>query len=423
MKKIILFFMTACASLFLFSGCGHEHEWKPATCTLPKTCSVCGETEGEPLGHDWKDATCTDPKTCARCGEKEGTTLAHDWQKQEVIAPTCEVSGYTAVVCSLCGATEKTDTTNMLGHDWTDATCTEPKTCVRCGKTQGEPLGHDNANASCTDEWTCTRCGETFSALGHDWKDASCTEPQTCSRCGETEGSPLGHTPADPVKENVKAATCVDAGQFEEVIYCSVCKEELKRKTVTEDALGHTVTSGVCARCGFEIYETISGRGDDVLSDISVGDGLYRVHITNSGSRNFVVRVYDKDEDRDLAVNTIGNYDGYYFLEGSAPYTFEIESNGNWTVTIERIGTTTETSFSGSGDYVTDIFSASSGTWQITHDGDHNFVVWLWTTDGRDLIVNEIGDYEGRKRLSIPSGSNALLVIEADGNWEIKPDD
>ena len=36
-----------------------EHNWTPATCTAPKTCSVCQATEGEPNGHtegtDWKN--------------------------------------------------------------------------------------------------------------------------------------------------------------------------------------------------------------------------------------------------------------------------------------------------------------------------------------------------------------------------------
>ena len=36
-----------------------EHNWTPATCTVPKTCSVCQATEGEPNGHtegaEWKN--------------------------------------------------------------------------------------------------------------------------------------------------------------------------------------------------------------------------------------------------------------------------------------------------------------------------------------------------------------------------------
>ena len=108
---------------------------------------------------------------------------------------------------------------------------------------------------------------------------------------------------------------------------------------------------------------------------------------------------------------------------GNGPFIFEIESSGSWTYTVEKIGYTNETSFSGQGAYVTEMFSASSGKWHITHDGNSNFVVWLWTTDGRDLLVNEIGRYDGNRLLSIPSKSNALLVIEADGNWTADPSD
>lgn len=31
-------------------------------------------------------------------------------------------------------------TTCTCAHKWKEATCTEPKTCVYCGMTEGEPL-------------------------------------------------------------------------------------------------------------------------------------------------------------------------------------------------------------------------------------------------------------------------------------------
>ncbi len=39
------------------------HKWENATCTRPKTCSVCGITNGVSLGHDFVDNICT------RCGD------------------------------------------------------------------------------------------------------------------------------------------------------------------------------------------------------------------------------------------------------------------------------------------------------------------------------------------------------------------
>ncbi len=54
-----------------------EHSWVDATCTAPKTCSVCQATEGNALGHSWVDATCTAPKTCSVCQATEGDALEH----------------------------------------------------------------------------------------------------------------------------------------------------------------------------------------------------------------------------------------------------------------------------------------------------------------------------------------------------------
>ena len=68
------------------------------------------------------------------------------------------------MTCSRCGELDG----QILGHDWVDATCEEPKTCTRCGKTSGEPLGHD-------------------------WQEATVLEPMTCRRCGATHGTPKGY--------------------------------------------------------------------------------------------------------------------------------------------------------------------------------------------------------------------------------------
>lgn len=52
-----------------------KHTFEFATCTTPKTCMICGATEGEPLGHSWIDATYAAPKTCTECKATEGTPL------------------------------------------------------------------------------------------------------------------------------------------------------------------------------------------------------------------------------------------------------------------------------------------------------------------------------------------------------------
>lgn len=79
----------------------HVHEWTEATCTSPRTCLKCKDTEGVALGHQWKSATCTQPETCVRCGMTQG---------------------------------------ELAEHKWLAATYEAPETCQVCGTTQGEPL-------------------------------------------------------------------------------------------------------------------------------------------------------------------------------------------------------------------------------------------------------------------------------------------
>ena len=55
--------------VFLFvPGCNkkHTHDYEDATCTQPKICTICGQTEGDPLGHTY-DNDCDD--ICNVCGE------------------------------------------------------------------------------------------------------------------------------------------------------------------------------------------------------------------------------------------------------------------------------------------------------------------------------------------------------------------
>ncbi len=72
----------------------------------------------------------------------------------------------------------------------------------------------------------------------------------------------------EPEKENEIGASCTEAGSYDEVVYCTVCGEELSRETITVDPLGHTAqtytTPSTCAENGFTI--TICTRCGETLS-------------------------------------------------------------------------------------------------------------------------------------------------------------
>ena len=91
MKKIICGVLSIILLALSLSSCSLvcEHEWTEATCTTPKTCTLCGKTEGDALGHNWTEATCESPKACMRCGETEGEALGHS-----MIDNVCERCGY-----------------------------------------------------------------------------------------------------------------------------------------------------------------------------------------------------------------------------------------------------------------------------------------------------------------------------------------
>lgn len=79
-----------------------------------------------------------------------------------------------------------------ISHDWKEATCTEPKTCAKCGEVEGEALGHTWTEATCAEPKTCSVCGETEGEpLEHTLTDANYQQAAVCEVCGETVGEPL----------------------------------------------------------------------------------------------------------------------------------------------------------------------------------------------------------------------------------------
>lgn len=93
------------------------------------------------------------------------------------------------------------------------------------------------------------------------------------------------HTPGEAVVENNIDPTCVEAGSYDSVVYCSVCGEEISRETVSVDAKGHDYTEtgrtestcteeGVinyeCTVCGDTKQETIDAAGHVPETDAAV---------------------------------------------------------------------------------------------------------------------------------------------------------
>jgi hypothetical protein len=78
MKKLILITLVL-AMLLSMTACGCKHQWEDATCQAPKTCTLCGKSEGETANHtpgnlqiasvDTENLTITHALPCSVCGE------------------------------------------------------------------------------------------------------------------------------------------------------------------------------------------------------------------------------------------------------------------------------------------------------------------------------------------------------------------
>lgn len=134
------------------------------------TCAGCGKKdkkEADTKKQNKVEAETDDTALEEVDEDKKHQDTEHVY-KANTIEPTCTTNGSKTYICELCNHSY-TETLNALGHSWSNATCTAPKKCTKCGVTEG-------------------------SALGHTWKSATCITPKTCSVCGVTEGTTTQHS-------------------------------------------------------------------------------------------------------------------------------------------------------------------------------------------------------------------------------------
>jgi len=273
-----------------------------ATCTTEGSydnvvyCTVCGEeisrttvivdkashTEGDVVVENIVDATCTTEGSydnvvyCTVCGEeisRETVTVAklnHNY-KAETTAPTCETQGYTTYTCD-CGDSYKAEYVNALGHNYVGVQTKAP-TCTEVGIMTY--TCQNDASHTYTEEipMVSHTYGET---VIENIVDATCTTEGSydnvvyCTVCGEEISrdtvivDKASHTEGDVVVENIVDATCTTEGSYDNVVYCTVCGEEISRTTVIVDKASHTegdvvVENIVDATC------TTEGSYDNVI--------------------------------------------------------------------------------------------------------------------------------------------------------------
>jgi hypothetical protein len=151
---------------------------------------------------------------------------------------------------------------------------------------------------------------------------------------------------------------------------------------------------------------------------------LSRITLAHDGERNFAVTAFGDGDKQDLLVNAVGVYQGTRSLDPGT-YTLEIDADGQWIVDITAIGMDMSAAgaIAGSGDDIRGAFVPATGraTYQFRHDGDENFAVLVRCGDARDLVINEIGIFQGSAVVTFGDAPICLWEITADGNWTITP--
>ena len=234
------------ASLTIVFKC--DHNWEAATCTTPKTCSICGATEGE----------------------ADKTNHIGEATVENAKDATCTEKGYTGdKVCPTCGDTLETGTEiDALGHKGGTATCAAPAVCEVCE----QPYGEVNPENHSWGEWTV----ETAATCGKDGR-----EIRVCELCEKTEENVLPatgmHTDAEDDEDELcdvcgadlsckhegfetairdaKDPTCAEEGYTGD-IYCTNCSKTVTPGTVISATGEHTggeatcVAKAICEVCG-----------------------------------------------------------------------------------------------------------------------------------------------------------------------------
>jgi len=223
-------------------ACAHE-TWQDATCTTPKTCADCGETEGEadPEAHSYVDGT------CEHCGAAEPVaTPSYTIKLSEAEELTAGLNYFISVPAEILGKDIIFDFGSgtikgamcqrhcskrdiwTAGEGSTMIIAADKVSAHLCNESQRAKVASD-FNLYLTEGsqmfafywWTSANMNGSYIYIeilpveeecAHEtWNPATCTTPKTCANCGETEGE------ADPEAHSYVNGTCE---------YCGAAKVE-----------------------------------------------------------------------------------------------------------------------------------------------------------------------------------------------------
>jgi rubredoxin len=294
----------------------HNHDYKvsntiAATCTTAGSetykCVNCEETYMKPINkidHSYSvvssiDATCnaTGSKTykCAGCDHTYSETVAKLTHKYEIVSsqePTCQKEGYATHKCSLC-SDEYTETKGKVSHDTILASTTD-STCTAVGAKN----------------YKCKNCTYTYSEeiskKSHNYSAATCTAPKTCGMCGKTEGQKLGHS-------NTLICTRCGETTFEKLVLTGVGDKFYTDVDIPAGTYNVSITKTSIYHLYVEINDRIITSTDESLyiTQVQINNGKNYSTGEYYGYDNAVLRIdtsqYATNEQWTVTIEAISN--------------------------------------------------------------------------------------------------------------------
>lgn len=240
------------------------------------TCPVCNLLYKDPAGK-------TDPLDESAFIKHDPSELSYSWNLQDGYA-LCSAS----LTCKNDASHTLKETIKVEDSDENGYEIVKSPTCTNTGLAKYTVKFKNPNFMDQTKEKELEKVSHI--SVNMPYVPATCAKPGSsggtkCSVCGEILMPPMiltvPHTPGEAVKENVKAATCSEEGSYDEVIYCEVCHEQLKKVEKTIDKLNHTpgetkniiITKPTCTSKGRSKDVTFcSVCGEQILSTIKFHD-------------------------------------------------------------------------------------------------------------------------------------------------------
>ena len=170
-----------------------------------------------------EEATCTtagsETLECSGCKDSYIKYLkaSHQYVETKATEATCTSAGSRQFECSLCHNTYS-KAIAQKSHQYSSATCTQPKMCMSCGKTEGTALGHLGDGTKCAICGTVTFETLSYSGVGSNVID--CTLPNGKFKITATMSSGEGSIDVkvhytDEYGDTYKMLSIFDAGNSE----------------------------------------------------------------------------------------------------------------------------------------------------------------------------------------------------------------